>query len=103
MIAHNVYFTLKDRTDEAKAKLLDECRLHLTGHAGLISFACGLMDPDFNRPVNDQDYDVSTHMLFGTKDEHDLYQEAPRHKKFVEGNENTWAKVRVFDSVVEVF
>ena len=103
MIAHNVFFTLHDRSDEAKAKLLHECRTHLTGHAGLVAFASGLMDPDFDREVNDRDYDVSLHMIFGTKDEHDLYQDAPRHQKFVDANKASWAKVRVFDSVVEVF
>ena len=102
MIAHNVYFTLHDRSPAAQAKLLDECRMYLTGHAGLMSFSCGVMDPSFDRDVNDRDYDVSLHMLFGTRDEHDIYQTAPRHMKFVEANKATWAKVRVFDSEVDV-
>ncbi len=102
MIAHTVFFTLHDRTDAARAKLVHECRVHLTGHAGLTAFAVGVMDPSFTRDVNDRDYDVSLHMIFGTKDEHDLYQTAPRHEKFVEANKASWAKVRVFDSDVEV-
>ncbi len=102
MIAHNVFFTLHDRTPAAREKLVHECRLHLTAHAGLVAFACGVMDPSFDRPVNDHEFDVSLTMIFGTKDEHDLYQAAPRHRKFVEANEATWAKVRIFDSEVEV-
>lgn len=102
MIAHNVYFTLHDRSDAAKAKLIHECRTLLTGHAGLMIFACGVIDPTFNREVNDHDFDVSLTMVFSTRGEHDLYQEAPRHRKFVEANQATWAMVRVFDSEVEV-
>ncbi len=102
MIAHSVFFTLHDRSDAARDKLVNECRLHLTGHAGLVSFACGIMDPTFDREVNDRDFDVSLIMIFGSRAEHDLYQGAPRHRKFVEANEATWAKVRVFDSDVEV-
>ena len=29
---------------------------------------------------------------------HDAYQKAERHLKFIEENEDTWKKVRVFDS-----
>ncbi len=61
-----------------------------------------MLDPSFDRDVNDHDFDVSLHMVFGTRGEHDLYQDAPRHSKFVEANKDTWAKVRVFDSEVEV-
>jgi len=102
MIAHDVYFTLHDRSEAARNNLIDQCQLYLTGHAGLVAFACGVMDPTFDRDVNDHDFDVSLHMVFGTRDEHDLYQSAPRHVKFVDGNQATWAKVRVFDSDVTV-
>ena len=101
MIAHNVFFTLHDRSEEARHKLVHECRVYLTAHPGLISFACGVMDPSFNRDVNDHDFDVSLHMVFGSLADHDMYQVAPRHQKFVDGNKATWAKVRVFDSEVE--
>ena len=102
MIAHNVCFTLHDRSEEARHKLVHECRIYLTAHAGLVSFAVGVMDPSFDRDVNDRNYDVSLHMIFGSRADHDMYQDAPRHVKFVEANKATWATVRVFDSEVEV-
>ncbi len=101
MIAHSVFFTLHDRSEAARHKLVHECRTHLTGHAGLVSFACGVLDPSFDRDVNDRDFDVSLLMVFGTRAEHDLYQDAPRHHKFIEANKAGWAKVRIFDSEVE--
>jgi len=53
------------------------------------------------RPVNDQDFDVALHLVFANRADHDMYQDAPRHLKFVEENKADWAKVRVFDSIIE--
>ena len=32
---------------------------------------------------------------------HDTYQDAPRHKQFIDENKDNWKKVRVFDSAVQ--
>ncbi len=102
MIAHNVFFKLHDGSEAGRAKLLDACRKYLTGHPGVVSFACGIVEPDLARPVNDRDFDVSLHLIFDTRESHDIYQEqAPRHHQFIEENKADWAKVRVFDSIVE--
>ena len=58
MLAHSVYFTLKDRTPAAAAKLVAGCREHLTGHPGTRAFAVGTC-ADYDRQVNDRDYDVT--------------------------------------------
>ncbi|MBX6314829.1 MAG: Dabb family protein [Isosphaeraceae bacterium] len=101
MLAHNVYFTLKDRSDAAKAGLIDACKRYLTGHPGIVYFACGHLAEALNRPVNDRDFDVALHIIFDSQAAHDAYQEAPRHQQFVAENKDNWARVRVFDSVVE--
>ncbi len=101
MIAHNVFFTLHDKSEAARTHLIKACRLYLTGHPGLVFFACGSIEPDLDRPVNDREFDVSLHMVFAGREEHDLYQVAPRHNQFIEENKAGWAKVRVFDSTVE--
>jgi hypothetical protein len=101
MLAHNVFFSLHDKSPAARAKLVNACKTYLTGHAGVAFFACGELAPGMNRPVNDQDFDVALHIVFPDVTHHDLYQEAPRHLKFVEENKADWAKVRVFDSVVD--
>jgi hypothetical protein len=101
MLAHNVYFTLHDRSPAARARLLTACKTHLTGHAGVLFFACGELATDMARPVNDRDFDVALHLVFANPQDHDLYQDAPRHHKFVEENKADWARVRVFDSVVD--
>ncbi len=101
MISHDVYFTLKDRSPKARKDLVDACRRHLTGHAGVASFACGARAEGLARPVNDLEFDVGLHLLFEDRASHDRYQEHPRHLRFVEENKAGWAKVRVFDTECE--
>jgi hypothetical protein len=101
MLAHNVYFTLHDRSAASVEALLNSCRTHLTGHPGILFFACGTREPGLTRPVNDQEFDVSLHIVFQDKAEHDAYQVAPRHDAFVAESRANWAKVRVFDSTVD--
>jgi hypothetical protein len=99
-LAHNVYFTLKDNSAESKKKLVDACRKHLSKHEGEVFFAAGSRAEDFQREVNDRDFDVSLHIVFKDKAAHDKYHDAPRHKQFIAENKDNWKKVRVFDTYV---
>ena len=101
MIVHDVYFSLKDNSPQAREKLVAACKKHLTKHPGEVFFAAGPLAEEFNRPVNDRDFDVALHVVFETRADHDAYQDAPLHLRFVEENRANWAKVRVFDSEVE--
>ncbi len=77
------------------------CKKYLSGHPGTVSFAVGVLARDLNRPVNDQDFDVSLHVVFTNKAAHDKYQKAEKHLKFIDENKGNWKKVRVFDSYLE--
>lgn len=101
MLAHNVYFTLKDRSDGAKKKLVAACKKYLAKHPGTVFFAAGTLADDLKRPVNDRDFDVALHLVFKNRAAHDKYQDAPLHKQFIEENKDSWDKVRVFDSVID--
>jgi carbonic anhydrase len=100
MLAHMVYFSLNDNSAEARDKLVAACRRHLSGHEGTVFFAAGTLAGEFDRPVNDRDFDVALHVVFKDKAAHDQYQIAPRHLQFIEENKANWKKVRVFDSYV---
>jgi hypothetical protein len=100
LLAHNVYFTLKDRSPAARQRLLDACRKYLSGHAGTVFFAAGTRDEGLNRPVNDRDFDVGLHVVFQDRAAHDAYQVAELHQQFIRENQDNWARVRVFDSLV---
>ena len=103
MLAHNVYFSLNNRSPEAIRHLLDACRLHLAACPGVVFFACGEPASECARPVNDRDFDVSLHLVFRSVDDHDRYQtQDAEHQKFIGKCRDNWAKVRVFDSVVSM-
>jgi hypothetical protein len=101
MISHDVFFTLKESTPEARKKLVEACKRYLSDHDGTVFFAAGARGEEFSRPVNDRDWDVGLHIVFKNKAAHDKYQDSPKHKQFIAENENTLKKVRVFDTKVE--
>jgi hypothetical protein len=100
VLSHDVFFSLKDASEPAKAKLVAACQKYLTAHEGTVFFSVGTLAPDLKRDVNDRDFDVALHVTFKDKASHDKYQEAPRHKQFIAENQDNWKKVRVFDSYV---
>ncbi len=100
MLAHMVFFNLKDRSAPAQARLVDACYKYLKDHPGVEYFSAGTRVEELAREVNDRDFDVSLHVVFKTKADHDRYQDAPKHKQFIQENQDNWAKVRVFDSYV---
>jgi hypothetical protein len=100
LLAHNVYFALKDRSPEATKQLLEACRKYLSGHPGAVFFAVGTLAAELQRPVNDRDFDVALHIIFQDQAAHDRYQDDARHHQFIAENQANWKKVRVFDSVV---
>ena len=48
-LAHHVYFTLKDRSDEAIQALLEACNKYLDNHEGLVGFSLGTRDRELDR------------------------------------------------------
>jgi hypothetical protein len=100
MLAHDVFFTLHERTDPAREKLVAACEKYLADHEGVVYFAVGTVADELDRPVNDRDWDVALHIYFRDRAAHDKYQDHPQHLKFIEENKQSWSKVRVFDSYV---
>jgi hypothetical protein len=101
MLFHSVFFSLNDRSEAAVRKLLGDCRKYLTGHPGILFFACGTPNQELTRPVNDRDFDVALQVVFDSKRAHDAYQGSPTHQRFVIENKPNWRLVRVFDADVE--
>jgi hypothetical protein len=99
-IAHHVFFTLHDQSNEATSGLIAACHKYLDGHPGVVYFAAGSRCGDLVRDVNDLQFDVSLHVVFADRHSHDIYQEADRHKQFIAEQRENWAEVRVFDSVL---
>lgn len=98
--AHNVFFTLKDKSPEAQARLVAACHKYLKNQRGVVYFAAGTRAVESQRAVNDQDFDVSLHIIFRTSEDQTLYQQDAEHQKFIDENSANWERVRVFDSHV---
>lgn len=99
--AHNVFFTLKDKSPAAQDKLVAACHKYLKNQRGVVSFSAGKRAPESKREVNDLDFDVSLHIVFKTSADQSAYQQDAQHQKFIDENAANWAKVRVFDSYVK--
>jgi hypothetical protein len=100
LLAHNVYFSLHDRSGSARARLVAACQKYLPHHAGIVFFACGDLAAELRRPVNDLDFDVGLHIIFRDQAAHDVYQVSAAHEQFIAENKDNWRQVRVFDSLV---
>jgi hypothetical protein len=85
----------------AKEKFVASCKKYLSGHPDTSFFAVGVLAKDMMRPVNDQDFDVSIHIVFTNKAAHDKYNVSEKHLKFIAENKASIKKVRVFDTYLE--
>ncbi len=101
LLSHDVYFSLKDNSPAARQKLVAACKKYLSDHPGTVFFAAGTLSEDLKREVNDRNFDVALHIVFKDRAAHDRYQDAPRHKQFIEENRANWKKVRVFDATAK--
>jgi hypothetical protein len=101
MLAHHVFFTLKDKSPESADQLIAACHKYLKNQKGVVCLAAGKRAPELKRDVNDQDFDVSLHIVFKTAADQEAYQKDAKHLKFIEENSARWAKVRVFDSYLK--
>jgi len=99
MLAHNVFFALKDKSDEKKQELVAACEKYLKPRSGVVFFDAGILCEELNREVNDLDWQVGLHVIFDTKVSQDSYQTAPEHLQFIEENKANWENVRVFDTI----
>lgn len=99
-LAHMVFFKLKDNSATEANRLIAECLKYLKPHVGIAYYSAGVMAQEFNRDVNDQNFDVALHVVFNDLKHHDAYQESDMHNEFIARNKDNWEKVRVFDSHV---
>jgi hypothetical protein len=101
MVGHMVYFKLKEPTPESRKRLVALCHELCKGHPGEVFFAVGEMCKDFNRDVNDHNWDVALHIIFRSKADHDYYQyQSERHQRFVATEKGLASRPRVFDSLI---
>ena len=95
---HVVYFWLINDTPEVKMKFLQELALFVDQVEEIKKVHVG-PPAATDRDVIDNTYSYNLLLTFDSKREHDIYQEHPAHKKFIENASALWEKVVVYDSV----
>ena len=101
MLAHTVLFTLKDRSEEAKSRLVADCKKYLSSHPGTVFFAAGTLAEDIQWSISDRGFDVALYLVFRDRAAHDAYQDSPEHAAFLEKHSDSWSAIRVLDCYVE--
>lgn len=101
-IAHDLYFTLKDNSEENRAALIAEAKRCLAPHPGIAYFSTGVMTEDLKKGLFvDSDFDVVVHMVFENRQALKTYAKTKLHNEFVAQQSNKFKKFRIFDSEVE--
>ncbi len=100
-IVHNVYFSLKENSKEAKAKFIAACKKYLEKDPGAVFFAVGGLAEELKRDLNDRDFDVALTLVFKDMAAHDKYAASEPHQAFIKECLPNVKKVRVFDSTAD--
>jgi hypothetical protein len=99
MLIHHVFFWLKNPSSkEDLAKLIEGIRT-LEKIETLKEFKLGTPAKTTKRDVIDDSYAISLFTRFSDIAGHDVYQEHPVHKKFIENYSSLWSNVKVYDSM----
>ena len=100
-VGHMVFFELKDKSAEAKKKLVDACYKYLKNHDGVLYFSAGPRAEDVKEPVSAADWDVALHIVFRDKASLKKYGPHADHQKFIAENRDNWKGVKVYDSLID--
>ena len=98
-LTHSVFFDLNDDDPAAVQALVDGCYKYLAPHDGIVYFSAGARHADYQREVNDLDFDVALTIVFESTAAQDAYQVTEPHLQFIDEFNANWERVRVFDSL----
>jgi hypothetical protein len=97
MFIHTVFFWCKPGTQRAAVDhLVEDCQGYLARVETVRHLWCGrpAMTP---RDVVDNSYSAALTVVFDDRAGHDVYQDHPLHKEFIQRNKEHWERVQVFD------
>jgi len=97
-LAHMVFFTLKDHSQESVDKFTAACQKYLTDHEGSVYYSLGTKAADVEEPPSVKDFDVALHVVFDGKASLEKYLKSDRHQSFLGEARPMLEKARVFDS-----
>ena len=94
---HMVFFYWSDEANSAqKEQLIQDCFNYLGSVETVRNIEVG-RPAGTPREVVDNTYGVCLIVYFDDKEGHDYYQKADEHLEFIARNQETWARVQVYD------
>lgn len=99
LLTHSVFFDLEKNDAASVQALVDGAYEYLEPHEGIVYFSAGARHTDYQRDVNDLDFDVALTIVFESTAAQEAYQVTEPHQQFITELENNWERVRVFDSL----
>ncbi len=97
MFVHTVYFWVRKGTPEAACdQLVQDCGAYL-GRISTVRHLWAGPPAKTPRDVVDNSYGVGLTVVLDDRAGHDVYQEDPLHKEFIERNKEHWERVQVYD------
>lgn len=101
MIRHNVYFWLKNEVTEAQRKGFEKgLNKFLSSIKEIHQADIGIPAGTPDRDVVDKSFGYSIFVSFKSVEDHNVYQEHPAHKVFIDDFADLWSEVKVYDSEV---
>lgn len=97
-LAHMVFFTLKDNSQESLDKFTAACQEYLPHHEGALYYSLGARAADIEEAPSVKDFDVALHLVFDGKASLDKYIKSDRHQAFLGIARPMLERARVFDS-----
>jgi len=94
---HHVFFWLKDPDNQEVKTKFEKALKELVTVETIAEKHLGTPAAT-NRGVIDSSYTFSLLTVFKNKADHDIYQEHPKHLKFIENCAELWDRVVVYDS-----
>lgn len=105
---HQIFITLKDKSEKAVQKQLELGNRYLTGHPGELSFEMSVLARGLKRHKqvaylhNEQNFDVAFSIVWKDAASHDAYQTSDKHvKHFIPLSKSNWIELRVFDTEIK--
>jgi hypothetical protein len=101
VFAHHVFFWLNNPDDAGDKAEFEKGVQELLKVPQIKSYHVGTPAATTHREVVEGSYTYSYLVFFENKKDHDVYQEHPIHKQFIEDYQHLWKKVVVYDAVMK--
>ena len=101
VMAHNVYFWLKEGTSKEERLAFEKGLTKLGTVPCLNMYFWGKPADTEERDVIDRSYDYAINSFFVTLEDQETYQSHPIHLEFIKNHNHIWSKVKVFDNLTK--